>query len=889
MGALVSLVITDIVGSTRRWAADDTAMAADLELHDRLIREVVESATGRVFKHTGDGMIAAFDDPVAAVSTAAAIQQVIGTTTWQHPDGLQVRAAVHSGVVYERDGDMFGTAVNKVARILGICPPGAVLVSNAIAALLTERHAPGLSTAHVGDVELAGFAAAEAVHALEGVGLVEVGPLGSLVRHSQSESRLPPIDDELIGRSEELAAIWDALQRSHLVTLIGVGGMGKTRLGLEVAAGSVDTQPGGVWWIDLSNATSADFVLPVALDAVGGRETPGRTMLQAITDRLGGEALVVVDNCEHVLSAARQLITAVRTAAPTVRVVATSREALDIRGEQIIPVGSLGADEGDALFVERALAVRPDLDIDSNRDVIANITARLNGIPLAIELAAARCRSMTPGEIDARLDDRFRLLRGGRSGAERHRTLQAAVAWSYSMLDDDERAVFHALAVFAGGTLIDGLTAVSGFDEFDVLDIVDRLVARSMVVATTTPLGSRYHELETLRQFAEDRLAGNDELRSTERRHLNWMVDLARSIAATMGTSHASAGLARFRAEVDNLRAAVNGAVDSGDHAIAQTLVGDIARFAYSGQVHEVFDWVRPLHLGDEWSEHAALCAAYGDLADEHRRGLLGRRYPIGGVPEQFLHTSAQVMRCQAMNLVTCGGDWRTVLALAEHFADSDRLSRCLVGTAVIHANWLKAAEGVSHDEYEQLVRHAAEVRSLASQLGDDLISMFAYQMSAYLLGIARPAEAVELAKTAIEFANRYGGSYAIAAAKMVLQQSLAASVAAGELPAAEVAHSLRSQLAAAIDQRITFFAWFLAVIAAGVLVRTDPDLAALMAVAYEQHSGTRAELMLAAVHASVAFDRSALEQRLVETTIDAVVGEVVSALDRVIAAGGVG
>jgi class 3 adenylate cyclase len=418
MASLVSLVMSDIVDSTRRWNAAEGAMAADLELHDRLIREVVEGAGGSVFKHTGDGMVAVFDDPVAAVSAAAGVQQVIGAAQWQQPDGLRVRAAVHTGVVYPRDGDLFGTAVNKVARLLGVCPPGAVLVTNVVAGLLADRGPEGLGLRAVGEVALAGFTTPELVHAISGVGVGPVGSLAAGIGQPRRGGELPPVDDELVGRVDELAAIWEALGRARLVTLVGVGGMGKTRLALEVAAGGVDAFPGGVWWIDLAAATTAESVLPVAMTAVSAREVPGRTVLESFCDRFAtSNALIVIDNCEHVLATAADLVRALRVAAPEVRLVATSREALGVRGEHLLPVGSLPGHDGVTLFVERALAVEPDLDVAADRVVIERLCARLDGIPLAIELAAARCRSMTPGEIDARLDDRFRLLRGGRSGA----------------------------------------------------------------------------------------------------------------------------------------------------------------------------------------------------------------------------------------------------------------------------------------------------------------------------------------------------------------------------------------------------------------------------------------------------------------------------------------
>ena len=332
MGALVSLVMTDIVESTRRWAADEAAMAADLEQHDRVLREALESAGGVVCKHTGDGMLAMFDDPAAAIDAAASVQRAVLGATWRHAEGLPMRVAVHAGLVHRRDNDLFGTAVNRVARLLALCPAGAVLVSGVVAGMLAERALEALAMRRVGAVTLAGFAAQEDVHALAGPGLAVVEKLVATGSGARG-GRLPAVDESLVGRADELAEIWDALSQARLVTLAGVGGMGKTRLALEVAAGAAENFADGAWWIDLSAATSAEAALPVAMSAVEAREIPGRTKLQAFTDRFAEIAgLVVFDNCEHVLPAAREIVEALRVAVPEMRILATSREALGLRG-----------------------------------------------------------------------------------------------------------------------------------------------------------------------------------------------------------------------------------------------------------------------------------------------------------------------------------------------------------------------------------------------------------------------------------------------------------------------------------------------------------------------------------------------------------------------------
>jgi predicted ATPase/class 3 adenylate cyclase len=803
MGSLVSLVMSDIVDSTRRWNAAEGAMAADLELHDRLIREVVEGAGGSVFKHTGDGMIAVFDDPVAAVSAAAGVQQAIGSAQWQQPEGLRVRAGVHTGVVYPRDGDLFGTAVNKVARLLGVCPPGAVLVSGATTGLLTDRAPEGLALQPIGPVPLAGFATPDDTHALAGAGLAEVASV--MAEPVPTRVEIPSIDDELVGRTEELSAIWEALLRTRLVTLVGVGGMGKTRLALELAAGGVAALDGAVWWIDLANATSARAVVPVAMAATGARETPGRTALQSICDRLSGvDGIVVVDNCEHVLRAARDLVGAIRSAATGVRVVCTSREALGLRGEQIVAIGSLPVDDGTTLFRERARAVRPDLDLDANRAVIERICIRLDGIPLAIELAAARCRSMTPAEIDTRLDDRFRLLRGGRDGAERHRTLHAAVAWSYSLLDHDERTVFDQLAVFAGGTLIDGIAAVGELDEFDALDIVDRLVARSMVVATATPLGTRYHQLETLRQFAEDRLVEAGVIDEVRDRHLAWVHRLAEWIDACNGTPRAADGFRRFCGEVDNVRLAVAHARGTGRHHVSHEIVAAVGSAAYERPVFEVFDWARPVELEGDWTDVAAICAAWGAAADVVR-GSRADQVTVGDVPERFVASNPVVARYAATVECVLLGRWSHALALLAPLPErTDHLGVAVDGAWFV-AQYFRQIYGgpgadIDDEEWDVIRRRGEAAIATARRLGDELaLGSLAYRLS-WAIAAHDPSRAMELAHATEEIAERLGARMLSNYARFARLGAIDRLAASDAPDPATLAGLLRTSLVEAVD-----------------------------------------------------------------------------------------
>lgn len=906
MGSLVSLVMSDIVESTRRWNTDETAMAVDLEQHDRLVRDVVEAVGGTVFKHTGDGMIAVFDDPVGAVGAAASIQQSIGQATWRHPDGVRIRAAVHTGVAYPRDGDLFGTAVNRLARLLGVCPPGAVLVSSATAGLLLDRAPEGLDLRRVGSVRLTGFASPEEVHAVVGVGIATVDPshIGDSIHDpATSESgsaTLPPVEGDLVGRADELNVIWDALSRGPLVTLVGVGGMGKTRLALEVAstasasspvfAGGGDEGRGGagpdtVWWIDLTAATSDAAVVPAAMAAVGARDVAGRTPMQAITDRLmNTSGLVVIDNCEHVLESARELVAVVIAACPAISVVCTSREALGLRREQIVPIGSLPADEGFALFSERATAVRPDLDVEAAANVIRRICGRLDGIPLAIELAAARCRAMTPAEIDDRLDDRFRLLRGGRTGAERHRTLRATVEWSYSSLDDEERAVFDQMAVFAGGTLIDGLTAVTGLDEFDLLDILDRLVARSMVVAAITPLGTRYHQLETLRQFAEDRLVETDTIGEVRDRHLAWMRSFAARLPRRGDRERIASAFARFSAEVDNLRVAVAHALATDQPDAAYAIVATSARYAFFRPVFEVFDWVRPLSLDGEVSADAALCAAYGAYSDFFRGERRGALVPLGGVPERFLTSSLSIATLQALTLLQTGADWKRALAIVAGFrTDTDVARLIIVRTRLLAAFYRQGFERMPDDEFADLIAEGEATLALARRLGDPIELATTLHYFAWALTVEHPDRALVLAREGVEHARSIGAVHLTDTIQTVERFSMGLLLR-HSMPTLEQLLEMRGQLGLLLEQRHFFPAAVHTVALMPLLLANAPDVARQVNYTWTDYTGIDYFQLSDRFGVTVDMFTRPLHERVERAELTDTIAAVIGVLDRIIA-----
>ena len=440
---VVTFLFTDIEGSTRRWETDAGAMRAALVAHDKVLRTAIEAQDGFLFSHTGDGVVAAFTSPRSAVDAAVAAQRKLE---------LPVRMGLATGEAELRDGDYSGTVLNRTARVMAAGHGGQILVAGSTAGLLS-----GVDLLDLGPRRLRDVPIPVGVFQVRAPGLrAEFPPLRAL---DTSPGNLRPAVTSLIGRDTEVSNIQVAVRSHRLVTLTGVGGVGKTRLALEVAGRLADEFPDGVWFFELA-AVADPAAVPDAVAAVLGiTQQPGKSVAESVAAALEGRVrLLVIDNCEHVRDAAADLIEAILAQSATVRIVATSREGLRVADEQLWLVPSLdvtgGVDSAAVtLFVERARSVaqRFSLAGADEAEAVVEICRRLDGIPLAIELAASRMASMTPIEVRDRLDDRFKLLVGSRRGLERHQTLRHAVAWSYDLLDDAEKVLLERCSVFAGG------------------------------------------------------------------------------------------------------------------------------------------------------------------------------------------------------------------------------------------------------------------------------------------------------------------------------------------------------------------------------------------------------------------------------------------------------
>lgn len=539
-------------------------MAAALRHHDAALRSAVEEHGGRLLKHTGDGVLAVFDDPLAAVGASVAAQRAL------RGDGrLRARMGLHLGPAEERDGDFFGPTLNRAARIMAAAHANQVLVSVSVASAVSGS----ASVRDLGHHRLKDLVEPEQLFQIVIDDAGAYPPPRSL---SGFDQHLPRQRTRLIGRDQDLAKLRSLLDESPLVTLTGVGGVGKTRLAVEAAAREVDRRD-GVVFVDLAPVADPALV-PGAIAAALGL-APGQigddlsSVLRVLTTR---SMLVVLDNCEHLLDAAASLAEEILDAAPRSVVLATSREPLGVDGEAVWRVPSL-SDQALDLFVDRARAVRSDFALSAaSAEAAREICEHLDGIPLAIELAAARVTHLSVEEIRDRLGERFTLLTGGRRRAQqRHQTLLAALDWSYDLLSDDERSGLCAAGVFTGGFTVDALDFIAdGSIRSGALDVVRDLVDKSLVVPDVNGEGQmRYRLLETVRLYAIDRLS-SDELGQARDRHAAWVASWLVRASGDGSRLIANPAISPQTEDLENVRAALDWAIERGHLSLVGTIAG---------------------------------------------------------------------------------------------------------------------------------------------------------------------------------------------------------------------------------------------------------------------------------------------------------------------------
>ena len=602
---VVTFLFTDIEGSTRRWEADAEAMRAALVAHDKVLRSAIEAHDGFLFSHTGDGVVAAFTSPKYAVDAAVAAQRELE---------LPVRMGLATGEAELREADYFGAVLNRAARVMAAGHGGQVLLADSTAGLLT-----GVNLVDLGPRRLRDVSVPIGLFQVQAPGLrTDFPPLRAL---DVSPGNLRPAITSFIGRESEVGEIEAALRAHRLVTLTGAGGVGKTRLATEVAARLADEFPDGVWFFELAAVTDPAAVPDAVAAVLGITQQPGKSMAESVAAALDGRVrLLVIDNCEHLRDAAGDLVEAILAQSATVRILTTSREGLRVADEQLWAVPSLDVDAGTdsaavTLFVERARSVAQRFSLaGADAEAVVEICRRLDGIPLAIELAASRMASMTSMEVRDRLDQRFRLLVGSRRGLERHQTLRHAVAWSYDLLDDAEKVLLERCSVFAGGFDLQSVCAVAGLDDRDdlaVLDLLDALVRKSLLVADRSSERTRFSMLETIRQFAEEQLVGRDDAAEVRNAHARYFAGREADIMALWDGPRQREAYDWFTVELANLRSAFRWAADQSDLDVAATIATWAAWLGFWMHNYEPIAWAEELIEPARTADHPTLAFLY--------------------------------------------------------------------------------------------------------------------------------------------------------------------------------------------------------------------------------------------------------------------------------------
>jgi predicted ATPase/class 3 adenylate cyclase len=709
----VTFLFTDVEGSTRRWEQDSVAMRTAIVRHFALLDEAINANNGVRFKIIGDAVQAAFPTALDAVLAAVAAQRALVAEDWGALGPVRVRMAIHTGAATPHDGDYLSPALNRLARLLAAGAGGQILLTEATRQLVRDLSPAGmpLQLVDLGEHRLRDLRESEHVFQLAAPGLPsEFPPLTSLDRQTHNlPSQLTPF----IGREALVAEIRERLEQPgvRLLTLTGPGGAGKTRLALHVAADLVDAYADGVWFVPLAPVTSAAMVAGTIAGVLGIRESAGESIESTLRAYLRPRrALLVLDNFEHVV-AASQLVADLLSHCPDIQVLATSRARLHISGEHELPIPSLElppltgamrlddalASEAVRLFVDRARAVQSHFELtEDNAETIVAICRRLDGLPLAIELAAARVRLLPPKAILARLDSRLTLLTGGgRDRPERQQTLRGAIAWSHDLLDRSQQILFRRLAVFAGGWTLDAAEAVVGFGTdppIPVFEGLDALHDSSLIRLQESSDGDaaadpRFAMLQTIHEFATEQLVASGELAQVKENHVAWFLDLAIEAEPHLSGPSAVSWLDRLESEHDNLRAALDWLRSQSDGERAATLAAALWRAWWlRGNVAEGRDQLEAALAVDGSTTSAARAAALDGA------GLLAE-------------TQGDYDRAEALH--------REALALSRERGDTTGVARALGNLGVV---------AFDRGDDDQATTFLDESLALAREIGDQFL-----------------------------------------------------------------------------------------------------------------------------------------------------------------------
>lgn len=632
----VSLLFTDIAGSTRLLEQLGDAYATLLSDHNRLVSEAIAKHGGSHVDAAGDGLFMSFPTARAALLACIDAQRAIGSHQWPEGADVRVRMGLHTGEPMSAAAGYVGIDVHRAARICAAGHGGQVLVSEAAHALIGDALPDGVGFRDLGEHRLKDLAAPMRLYQVLAPGLAVDFP--SIRSLDTLPNNLPHQLSSFVGRTKEIADAEARLGTTSILTLTGPGGVGKTRIALEVGARMVDAFPDGVWFVELGTLDEGSLIgdtIALALQLKQANAGAIPALIAALAER---RMLLILDNCEHLLDPVVEVADAILRHCPDMRIIATSREALGMSGESLMPVPSMSLPEASGpgspqafehlaacdavrLFLDRGRSVTPGFELtEENAEAIGQICLRLDGIPLAIELAAARVRSLPPHQIASRLDHRFRLLTGGsRTALPRHRTLRAAMDWSFEMLPEAEQVLLPRLSAFAGSFSLDAAEAVASggpVERDEMIDLLERLIDKSLLMADEGSTEARYRMLETIRDYAQERLAEAGDASDTYARHRDWFVDLvAKARAGFFSGAEQAAWLARLSDDHDNLRAALRWSDEDAEGASAElSLAAGLWRF-----------WEIRGHLaeGSAWLERA-LARTGGEVSARRASGLTG-------------------------------------------------------------------------------------------------------------------------------------------------------------------------------------------------------------------------------------------------------------------------
>lgn len=727
----VTFVFSDIEGSTQRWDADRQAMQAAVRRHDLLMREAIESNGGYIFKTIGDAFCAAFPSSEQALAATLQAQRGIGAEEWSEVGGLRVRFAIHTGIADERDNDYFGPTVNRVARLLSIGHGGQVLVSGAARSLIEERTIPEISLVDLGIHRLKDLSAPEHVFQLSAPGLATDFP--ALRSVDLAPNNLPASLTPLLGRDREVSEIEELIERSRCVTLVGSGGVGKTRTAQEVAAELAHDD--GAWFIDLASITDPAFVPSAIAAALKIAYDGGDGLLEHVVGALQTKKLLLVfDNCEQIVAGVAAVVDATLRGCPNVRVLATSREPLGVAGEATYRLPMLGTPgEGEALTAQRAMefgavalfvtraqfAQKSFALTDDNAPVVGEIVRRLDGIALAIELAAARVKLLNVTQLAQRLGDRLKLLTGGsRTASPRQQTLRSTIAWSYELLDDVEKSVLRQAALLRGTWTLDAIAAVwqdERFDDRDSFDLIAALVDKSLVVVEHDEEESRYRLLESTREFAEECLDASGERNAAAQRHCSWFAARAAEADQAFWRDVGEQWFAATQRDAENFRTAINWALENAEPAAAATMTAALRQFWWNASPSEGRALLQRVEEGtpdwDDGRTRGLFALSSAMFVDSPTEGLAMAREACdllaahGGAQ---LHVEALVQLAQA---VANAGDLSKAMELAESIVAQPRtaLAARQLGWALSSAAYVFAC-GANLERSRALLEEAAPI-----------------------------------------------------------------------------------------------------------------------------------------------------------------------------------